>query len=388
MVYSIKVGKLLTDVHELTGPIDRWTTSRVHEQAPYFRSDNLTSSKLLKLRSNDPSTSEQVISDHPRHMSDKTTSCVFLHGIQRRSGTNHLNQLLVKHPDCVQPAISVREDWFLDTSDPLMRYADDLFKIWSNPKWGGRPYSSSGLLQEIGAGQLRYLRTGLTDAENKTLVSKTPSVNHLDRLAQFFPGSRCVILVRDPLDVAASAFHTWKTPVSRTLDEWNLGCRRIQEFANDPRNDHFLLRYEDLIKDPVKQLKECFNYLGLDPGTYPWEAIEAVPVLGSSDGGAAFRTVERSSSFQAVGKWTTLPEDQKRLIEAHFDQRGADVFGYAGMGASSQPLKPLPDALSRKKIGEGLQNRPSLLTPDQPVSLRKRLGYVKEGLKLMLRAVR
>ena len=321
-------------------------------------------------------------------MAEITASSVFLHGILRRSGTNHLNQLLLKHPDCVQPAISVREDWFLDTSDPLMRYAEDLFKIWSNPKWGGRPYSSSGLLQEIGAGQLRYLRTGLTDAENKTLVSKTPSVNHLDRLAQFFPGSKCVILVRDPLDVAASAFHTWKTPVSRTLDEWNLGCRRIQEFANDPRNDHFLLRYEDLIADPVLSLKVCFDYLGLDPQKYVWEAIETVPLLGSSDGGASFQTVERSSSFQAVGKWTSLPEEQKRLIKAHFDQRSADVFGYAGIGSTNRPLKPLPDVLTRKKIGEGLRNRPSKLRSDQPVSLRKRLGYVKEGVKLMLRAVR
>lgn len=313
---------------------------------------------------------------------------IFLHGILRRSGTNHLHQLLLDHPDCVQPVISVREDWFLDRSDPLLRYADELFKIWSNPKWGGTPFPKAEFLREIGSGQLRFLRTGLSGAEEKVLVTKTPSVAHLDRLQQFFPGSKNVILVRDPLDVAASSYNTWKAPVSKTLNEWNSGCHRIHDYAKDPRNDHYILRYEDLIANPVEKLTECLSYLQLDPGVFPWEKIDEAPVLGSSDGGAAFKAVERSGSFQAVGKWMSLPEEQKRLIEKHFDEQCANYFGYAGIGPVSRALNPFPDFRTRMQLGESLQKGPTDAPLDGRLSLGERLGHAKTGVKMILRSLR
>lgn len=75
---------------------------------------------------------------------------IFIHGILQRSGTNLLTQILMLHPDCARPVSKVREDWFIDFSDPLYEYANKLFQKWSASGWPGESYSETNFYSTMG----------------------------------------------------------------------------------------------------------------------------------------------------------------------------------------------------------------------------------------------
>ena len=60
---------------------------------------------------------------------------VFIHGILPRSGTNFLWDLLLLHPDCARAREPINEDMFLDHSNHLTAFVDNLRAGW-DPVWG------------------------------------------------------------------------------------------------------------------------------------------------------------------------------------------------------------------------------------------------------------
>ena len=53
----------------------------------------------------------------------RTPRPIFVFGIQGRSGTNYLRNLLLLHPDCMRPE-RVPEDQTVKLSGPLFEYAE------------------------------------------------------------------------------------------------------------------------------------------------------------------------------------------------------------------------------------------------------------------------
>ena len=112
---------------------------------------------------------------------------IMLHGILRRSGTNLLNEILLMSPSVEQPVLKVRENWFLHYSDLLYNYSEQLFQNWSNPEWVGEDFSKEEFYRTIGDALVKYVGQKTPNLSEKALLSKTPSVVHLNRNFQMFP---------------------------------------------------------------------------------------------------------------------------------------------------------------------------------------------------------
>ncbi|MBX2982315.1 MAG: sulfotransferase [Flavobacteriales bacterium] len=304
---------------------------------------------------------------------------IFIHGILKRSGTNLLNGMILLDPNCKQPTSSVRENWFLPNSAPVFDYADRLFKTWSSPIWGGEPFSRSNFYESIGNGLIEYLKHPSLHDGAVRLVTKTPSVTNLNRADILFPNVKHVIMVRDPMDIAASAYNSWKIPVEQTLREWYAACIEIDRFCRQTRTDYILLRYEDLLNEPLIVFQDVIDRLGLEMPDDVWDRIRDMPLYGSSDDGANWTVTPKSDVFRSTNKWKQLPADQLKQAAASYDGRFATYFGY-----SEEPgglMGALPATQERKLMGTSL---PAIDNTGKDTTRRKDL---KQGVRLIKRAI-
>jgi hypothetical protein len=120
----------------------------------------------------------------------------------------------------------------------------------------------------------------LTYKHGKRLVLKSPPHSaRIKVLLELFPDARFVHIVRDPFVVFPSTVNLWKSlcrahglqrPTYAGLEEHVLATylrlyERLEEGRKlvDPAR-FYELRYEDLVSDPVKEVRALYGHLGLD----------------------------------------------------------------------------------------------------------------------------
>jgi protein-tyrosine sulfotransferase len=257
---------------------------------------------------------------------------IFIHGIMPRSGTNFLWDLLLLHPDCARGRTPVNEDFFLEYSDHLVAFIDDVRGAW-DPIWGEfGPDLPDRLYAAVGEGLLSFLRID----PSRRLVTKSPSVRHLDRFFSFFPRARLLILVRDGRSVVQSAMTTFAWDFDRACRAWAEAARIIRRFqqAESGRADRWrLVRYEDLIVDPDRHLRSIFEFLGLDSGRYDFDAARNLPVRGSSQFGRAegrvhWNAVPKDPSFDPKERWRSWSVESVKRFDWLAGKELVDL-GYA-----------------------------------------------------------
>lgn len=310
------------------------------------------------------------------------TDIIFIHGILQRSGTNLLNQILLLNPTSREPVLKIRENWFLHYSDLIYAYTDRLFQIWSDPQWGGETYSKADFYSTIGEALITYISKEVPDLCNKVLLSKTPSVQNLTRNFQMFPSSKVLIIVRDPRDVAASAFKSWNRPVKQTIYNWIAAAKSIAEFERHTQPDrYFLLRYEDLISNREEWVRKCINFLGFVEDDYPWHALDQLPVFGSSEEGNNWQVKSISPSFHSIGRWKKLSSQQIHYLSS-INSSYLDYFGYT----NKEDLYTLPTYEERLKKGALLTNSSSSSTLLKS-NFVGRMSKISTGLGLISEAI-
>ena len=117
----------------------------------------------------------------------------------------------------------------------------------------------------------------LTFAYHKRILSKSPG--HFSRipvLKQLFPNSRFLFIVRNPYDVVFSMIHA-KEILGKILslqksmpDDILSVAKFLASYSNVLKNnmhllksnEYTLVRYEDLIKEPVQNIQTMYNTLG------------------------------------------------------------------------------------------------------------------------------
>src|SRR5262249_12317639 len=113
----------------------------------------------------------------------------------------------------------------------------------------------------------------------KRLVLKSPTHScRIKHLLELFPEARFVHIVRDPYVVFPSTVNLWKTlyethglqkPTFRGLEEFVFNSfthlyARLEEVRRLVEPGAFYeLRYEDLVRDPVGEMRKLYEHLGL-----------------------------------------------------------------------------------------------------------------------------
>lgn len=232
-------------------------------------------------------------------------------GLFKRTGTNHLKDLLCCHPDCRFSAIP--EDFLLAKSDLLLRYIRETYTAWGIAGKRKQPE----LLNHIREGLISLLSS---DVEGPwRLVCKTPSVQGLDNLDELFPGAKVVVIVRDGRDTLESGRRSWDWLLPEKAAEWRMNVFQLLRFERQHPGRLLRIRYEDLVTDMNGVMSEVLEHCGLSEAKYDWQMAANLPVRGSSDirhkGGVGatmhWRGEPRTSVFAPIGRWENwTPQDR------------------------------------------------------------------------------
>lgn len=231
-------------------------------------------------------------------------------GITQRSGTNYLTRLLDLHPDVARPR-RILEDYLPVGAGRIAegvrmisaRYMDDWIP----------PHDAEAMLRErVGDALLDWLAedAGLTPDDPRRLLTKTPGAYRLRDLATLVPGASLLVLVRDGRDVVASGMRGLGWSFTKGVDRWLEGAREVLSLFGRPLPLGVrarLVRYEDVVADPVGSMHDLQEWLGLDPERWDVDAARSLPVYGSSyvTGGAEevhWDPVERPEGFDPRGR--------------------------------------------------------------------------------------
>ncbi|HTQ40158.1 MAG TPA: sulfotransferase, partial [Pirellulales bacterium] len=236
-----------------------------------------------------------------------------------RSGTTYLHELMVcdqrlSYPtyyECYEPNHFLVTGWFAPTLLwPLLpgkRPMDNMATGWHRPQedefalvamGAPTPYFRMAFpnepapydefldmdgcapsdLERWRADMKRFVQM-LTLKKGKRLVMKSPPhTGRIAELARLFPGAKIVHIVRDPAVIFPSTRRLWVSldaaqgfqhPHYRDLDEYVFSAfeRMYRGFnrqrAAIPDNQICELKYEDLVRDPIGQLRRIYEQLEL-----------------------------------------------------------------------------------------------------------------------------
>ena len=249
-------------------------------------------------------------------------NAVFVIGIQMRSGTNYLYDLLGKHGDC-RLAGDIPEDFLVSESAYLGKYLKVMWSFWRkfDPKLVSRESFAAKLEAAVHGVLIDQVDAG--DA-GKLVVTKTPCSLGLDQLPLLFRNTKVIFLVRDGRSVTYSLQKSFSMGYFRALQRWQGGARDIRDFI-EGNGEYFksnchLVRYEDLFSSTEDELRKVFGFLDIDPDSYDYEAASRSEVIGSSDLRNDGQKVEwspkaRDSRFDPLRRFTQWPQWKQRATE-------------------------------------------------------------------------
>ena len=238
---------------------------------------------------------------------DASPAHAFLLG-HPRSGTTLLEQMLDAHPALCSIEESDIYSTAIDTA--LVRRHES----------EGRGTGFGDWVRGVPEEELRGLRADYfsrlaleagRDFAGITVLDKNPGLTvSVARIARTLPAARLIVVLRDPRDVCLSAYFqsTDRTPWSvnwltleETVDQYVFAMnlwRRTRERLVQPWLE---VRYEDLIRDPVREGIRASSFLGLD-----WDPRQADPAGHARSKivrSPTHRDVLRPIHSRAVGRW-------------------------------------------------------------------------------------
>lgn len=264
---------------------------------------------------------EQAVQETGASRPAELPEVAFVLGILQRSGTNYLNDLLERHPDCASLR-TIGEDFLVANADRLDAFVRGVTGMW-NAKWDPDGRRGRQLLGHLGTACLEFLADSAREsgaALPRCLVTKSPSVANL-RLAPLFPHAKTVVIVRDGPAVLESGMKAFGWTFETAARRWAEGARTITAAARDGV-PFLLVRYEDLLTNLRPELSRVLDHLGLDPAAYDFEGAERMPVRGSSffgtdQGQVHWQQVSKTADFNPLDRgsgWGASRRERFRWI--------------------------------------------------------------------------
>lgn len=286
----------------------------------------------------------------------------FLFGVAPRSGTTYLGDLLALHPHCAPP-VDLPEDGVLLPLKHLDAYTAELEDFWKS--WPNLDVPSRGhVLGELGGALRNMIMSRSADVDAHVVMSKTPFPTNLNRLAEVFPESKAIVIVRDGRSVVESTVRTWGSPFDVAAARFRDGARSILEAVGslDAAPPHLhVISYEELFESPVSVVADALTFLGLDPALLPGDAVVASPVRGSStargveksDGSVHWEAVERPADFAPTTRWESWTPRQHQLFGAVAGQENR-ALGYDAEDVDGSTKAMAATLGARRKLVDAL----------------------------------
>lgn len=189
-----------------------------------------------------------------------------------RSGTTLLRLMLDAHPELAIP----HETHFIPAAlrepdlsrEGFFRLLTE-FPTWEDLNTPAETFREALLRVEpfdISEGLRAFYRLYAGRRGKRRWGDKTPSYSrHIRKIHEALPEARFIHILRDGRDVAVSLRHLWFSPgtsMEALATQW---CELIAEARQQGQGTPFYLevRYEDLVKEPVRELRRICRFLDL-----------------------------------------------------------------------------------------------------------------------------
>jgi hypothetical protein len=241
-----------------------------------------------------------------------------------RSGTTMVQQALNRHPGVVIPPET--KFFFSFFGHPRARQARHVARL--NADLGIRLPAPARAVRTAAEGRAYYdamARQYVARVRKPGAVAfgeKTPEhTGLLPRIRRLFPGAKILVLCRDGRDVAASLTRVpWMSSnLYANFAVWLYYHWVVSRAARDAGPDLYVVRYEDIVADPARELGAVLRFLGLpyEPAVaegwgnregipereLPWKARALQPITAGRVG--AFRrdlTDEQIGNLERLGR--------------------------------------------------------------------------------------
>jgi hypothetical protein len=191
--------------------------------------------------------------------------------------------------------------------------------------------------------------------DSKYCVEKTPfNERYLNRAAQMWPDLRAIYIARDPRDnycsyrkqrerqVAASDGKDGLSLLSKEefIAYWLDSLLYWERFSAQHKNQVLMLRYEDLVQKPDKELRHLCDFLGIE-----WHPGLLIPTRNNQpwSGNSIYGTQHSGISTSSVGRYRErLYEDEIIFLESWLGKmmrRYAWGFDFAPRNAVKKIVK-------------------------------------------------
>lgn len=243
---------------------------------------------------------------------------IFLHGIRPRSGTNFVGSVLDLHPDISVYPRKIWEIPFIENVEYLITFQKHF--LAGLPPTSHHP-GPMDLIALMGNAFVQFL---CEDFEpGKIALLKRPSVKNISLFHTVFPRENLIVLIRDGRDVVSSTIKTWpKIDFNIACHDWEEAAREVIAYKESERLDHkrvLIKKYEEVVEIPDAFVREACAKFGLDINKFPYEELNRLPVIGSSqlkrDGRVTFQPIDKPTDFKTIGHWEQWTKKQKRVFK-------------------------------------------------------------------------
>jgi hypothetical protein len=265
---------------------------------------------------------------------------IFIVGFQR-SGTTLLRLMLDSHPDIAIPLDTVgmwagyaeRLDRYGDLAREENRrrmvedvLAEERIRLWNTPL---SAKDVLGRWREPGiAGIIRAMHEAYAQAHGKrTWGDKDPgNMNRIDQLNAWFPDARIIHIIRDGRDACLSHL-TQDFGYSNVLEcalAWREEVQWVGRMGRLLGERRYLeLRYEDLIREPERCLREVCTFLDVSFYDSMLRYHERVTAAVPDEKRHIWPLIDQPPVAANAGRWKTVMSNGMRIC---FEKRAGSVL--------------------------------------------------------------
>lgn len=248
-----------------------------------------------------------------------------------RSGTTHLHELMVLDErfgfpttyECMAPHHYLLTEWFFRAYAnfllPKKRPMDNMAAGWKRPQEDEFALCNLGVpsiytriafpndppeylntldIRELPANErkrwgdalYRFVQTLTYDKQKRIILKSPPHTGRIEELARLFPGAKFIHIARSPYDVFPSTRRLWPSldevqglqfPKNKHLDEFVFSAFEkmyrgyFDQCSSLGADQLYEIRYEELVRDPVGEVRRIYEVFDLGDFESVREKLEA-----------------------------------------------------------------------------------------------------------------
>jgi hypothetical protein len=254
---------------------------------------------------------------------------VFIIGINPRSGTNYLFNILTLHPDC-DAAKHQGEDYILSGADKYLAFCEKVTSRWL-PRWEN---DSAEFKRCLESGIRKYLEPNESTA--RYIVSKTPNPDHADLFLKMFSSGYMILIIRRGQDLVESQIRSFGSSFEYAVKSWTRGAKWISKVIHDSEIMNsgrvLCIKYEDLYQKNEEVMCRLLDFLKLDKSRYDFQKSNNFDVIGSSTskekfGEVTWKPIPKEESFNPLSRcksWNHFQHYRFNWLAGKFSKE----FGY------------------------------------------------------------